>query len=174
MKSIFKIVLVFSVVLLSGCSSKVEEKPTVEINSGVIAPNIVVGKPIKSVTLKDQFDKTGTIKPDTKKIIFVFAKSTGHLVKEYLNTKPNDYLTKKHTVFIADVSGMPSMILKYMALPDLKKHKYSIYLIRDEKISEGFKNSKYKDYIMVVTLSNGTVKGARFVTTAKELQSAIE
>ena len=158
----------------SGCGNKVEEKPVVEIKEGRVAPAVEIGKPFLSGTLKDQFGKEGRVTDDTEKVIMVFAKSTGHLVKEFLNTKPNDYLDKEHIVFIADVSGMPSMILKYAALPDLQKHKYSIFLIRDEKISKKFRNDKYKDYIMVIDLDDGRVEEVEFVTTAKDLEEAID
>ena len=163
-----------SALLMSGCNNKVAEKPLIEVKKGKVAPAIEVGKPFESGTLKDQFGKEGSVTPDTEKVIIVFGKATGHLVKEYLNTKPNDFPAKEHVVFIADVSGMPSMILKYVALPDLQKHKYPIYLILDEKISEEFKNEKYKDYIMVVDLNHAIVEKVDFVTTDKDLESAID
>ncbi|BDY12037.1 hypothetical protein [Hydrogenimonas cancrithermarum] len=163
-----------SALLMSGCNNKVEEKPLIEVKEGRVAPAIEVGKPFESGTLKDQFGKEGSVTPDTEKVIIVFGKATGHLVKEYLNTKPNDFLAKEHVVFIADVSGMPSMILKYVALPDLQKHKYPIYLILDEKISEKFRNEKYKDYIMVVDLDHAIVEKVDFVTSDKDLENAID
>ncbi|WP_201353150.1 hypothetical protein [Hydrogenimonas urashimensis] len=160
--------------LIAGCSNKVEEKPVVEIKKGKVAPAIEIGKPFVSGTLKDQFGKKGQVTGETKKVIIVFGKATGHLVKEYLNTKPDDYLDKKRVVFIADVSGMPSMILKYVALPDLQKHRYSIFLIRDKKASEKFRNEKYRDYIMVIDLDDGLIEDVEFVTTPKDLEEAID
>ncbi|NPA29010.1 MAG: hypothetical protein GXO33_02365 [Epsilonproteobacteria bacterium] len=169
------IALLTGVLLFAGCSNKVEEKPVVKIEKGNIAPAIVVGKPFPKETLTDQFGKKGGVTDDTKKVILVFGKATGHLVKEFLNTKPADYLAVKHTVFIADVSGMPSLILKYVALPDLQKHRYPIYLITDKGASKSYKNDRYADFIMVVDLDdNGIVEKAEFVTTAKDLEKAID
>jgi len=163
-----------SVLVISGCSSKVEEKPVVEVEKGSVAPAIEIGKKFEPGILKDQFDKEGTVDKSSKKVIMVFAKSTGHLVKEFLNTKPENYLNEHKVIFIADVSKMPSMIFKYAALPDLQKHKYPIYLILDESISQKFKNDKYKDYVMVIDLDNSVVKEVEFVTTAKDLEEAID
>jgi len=174
MKTKLMAALFGAVLLFGGCSNKVEEKPVVEIEEGVVAPAIEIGKPFVSGTLKDQFGKEGSVTNETEKVIMVFGKATGHLVKEYLNTKPDDYLDRKHVVFIADVSGMPSMILKYIALPDLQKHKYSIFLIREKEASKKFRNDKYKDYIMVIDLDDGRVEKVEFVTTAKDLEEAID
>lgn len=174
MKTKIAAALFGTLLFIGGCSNKVEEKPVIEIKEGRVAPAVEVGKPFVSGTLKDQFDREGQVTEDTEKVIMVFSKSTGHLVKEFLNTKPNDYLDKEHVVFIADVSGMPSMILKYVALPDLQKHKYSIFLIRDAKESKKFRNDKYKEYIMVVDLDDGRIEEVKFVTTAKDLEEAID
>ncbi|SFP25078.1 hypothetical protein [Hydrogenimonas thermophila] len=163
-----------SVLTISGCSNKVEEKPVVKVEKGTIAPAIEIGKKFEPGTLKDQFGKEGTVDENSEKVIMVFAKSTGHLVKEFLNTKPENYLEEHHVIFIADVSKMPSMIFKYAALPDLQKHKYPIYLILDESVSQKFKNDKYKNYVMVIDLDHSVVKEVEFVTTAKDLEEAID
>jgi len=44
---------------------------------------INVGSTIE-FTLPDQFNKSHSLTNDTKRVIFVFAKSTGHTVREYL------------------------------------------------------------------------------------------
>ncbi|WP_457597335.1 hypothetical protein [Hydrogenimonas sp.] len=163
-----------AILLFAGCSNKVEEKPVQTVTSGKVAPAIEIGKPFDSGLLKDQFGHEGRVTPDTDKVILVFAKSTGHLVKEFLNKKPADYLAKEHVVFIADVSGMPGIIFKTMALPDLKKHDYAIYLITDESKAEKFKPKGHEDQIMVVDLDDGDVEKVLFVTTEKDLQEAIE
>ena len=163
-----------AILLFGGCGNKVEEKPVVEIEKGKVAPAIEIGKPFVSGTLKDQFDREGSVTPDTEKVIVVFTKATGHLVKEFLNKKPQNYLAEKHVVFIADVSGMPSMIFKYAALPDLQKHKYPIYLILEKENSKKFRNDKYKEYIMIVDLDDGMVEEVEFVTTEKDLEEAID
>jgi len=168
------VVAIFTLTLaISGCSNKVEERPLVKVENGVIAPAIEAGKKFQIGTLKDQFDRTGNIDEDAKKVIMVFAKSTGHLVKDFLNTKPKSYLDERKVIFIADVSKMPSMIFEYVALPDLQKYKYPIYLILDESISKKFRNDRYKDYVMIIDLDKSIIKKVRFVTTTKDLEKII-
>ena len=173
-KSILFASLTAAVLLATGCNKKVEEKPVESVKNGQVAPAVRIGQPFDSGELTDQFDRKGRVTPDTEKVMMVFGKATGHLVKTYLNEKPADYLAKEHVVFIADVSGMPSVILKYMALPDLQKHKYPIYLITDEKKAEKFKPQGHEDQIMVIDLDHGVVEEVSFVTTEKDLEEAID
>ena len=173
-KNILTATVLAAMLTLSGCGNKEvtpHEKVTVE--KGEIAPGIVIGKELK-VELNDQFDKPHTIKEDTKKVIFVFTKATGHLVKAYFNTKPVDFMEKNHIQFVADVSPMPKVILEYIALKDLKKHKYPIMLIRDEKIAPNYKNDANSEAIMIVNLNKQKVTGVKFVSNIEDFKSEIE
>jgi uncharacterized protein YxeA len=122
-----------------------------------------------SFTLPDQFDKAHSLTDDTKKLILVFAKATGHTVKEFLKTKSSDYLSKKNALFIADISPMPTVIRNTFALPDFKKSNYSVLLIYDKEIAKQLKNEANADKIAIATIENGVVKNIKFVTTAKEI-----
>ena len=54
----------------------------------------------------DQFNNIHKVSSNTKKMIFAFTKSTGHMIKEFLTNKNDDYLTSKNIMYIADVSSM--------------------------------------------------------------------
>lgn len=163
-----------AVFLFGGCSNKVEERATVTVSEGKVAPAVDIGREFGAEKLTDQFGKEGEISGDTKKVIMAFSKATGHLVKEFLATQPKDYLASHNAVFIADVSGMPKVIYEYMALPGLQKNEFSIYLLTDEKDAEKFKNEKYADYVMVVDLDNRMVEKVEFVTTVDELKKSLD
>ena len=173
-KNIVTIVLMAVMFLFTACSKEVKPHEKVTIETGEVAPKIIIGDKIGELKLNDQFDKPHTIKEDTKKVIFVFTKATGHLVKAYFNTKDVDFLEKNHIQFVADVSPMPKVILEYIALKDLKKHKYPIMLIRDEKIAPNFKNSTNDEAIMVVNLDKLKVTSVKFVSNIDDFKSEIE
>ena len=120
-------------------------------------------------TLPDQFDKPHSLTNDTQKLILVFAKATGHTIKEFLKTQNSDYLSKKNALFIADISPMPTVIRNTFALPDFKKSNYSVLLIYDEKIAKQLKNESKADKIAIATIEKGVVKDVKFVTTAEEV-----
>jgi hypothetical protein len=126
-----------------------------------------------SFTLPDQFDKAVTLTPQTKKIIFVFAKATGHTVKAFLEKQDKDYLPSRDTIFVADVSGMPTIIRNTFALPDFRKSPYSVALIYDKTIASAYKNKKDVDKITIITLTNGVVTDLQTLRTENELKAAL-
>lgn len=126
-----------------------------------------------SFTLPDQFDKAVTLTPDTKKIIFVFAKTTGHTVREFLKKQDKNYLPSRHTLFVADVSGMPTVIRNTFALPDFRKSPYSVLLIYDKAIAKNYKNTEDADKITIVTLDNKTITKVQTVTSEEALKKAL-
>jgi len=126
-----------------------------------------------SFTLPDQFDKPVTLTPQTKKVIFVFAKATGHTVKEFLKKQNKEYLPLRDTLFVADISGMPTVIRNTFALPDFRKSAYSVALIYDKAIASSYKNEKDADKISIVTLNNGTVTALQTVKTEDELKAVL-
>jgi len=126
-----------------------------------------------SFTLPDQFDKAHTLTAQTKKVIFVFAKATGHTVREFLKKQDKSYLPKLNTLFVADISGMPAVIRNTFALPDFKKSAYSVLLIYDKKIAKIYKDESKADKISVISLKNGVIENIKYVDTEEELKVAL-
>ncbi len=124
-------------------------------------------------TLPDQFDKAHSLSTDTKKVVFVFAKATGHTVKAFLKTQDKNYLSKRNAIFVADISPMPTVIRNTFALPDLKKSDYSVLLIYDKEIAKTFKNEAQADKIAIVTLNNKIVEAVKYITTEAELKAEL-
>ena len=124
-------------------------------------------------TLPDQFDKAQSLTADTKKVVFVFAKATGHTVKEFLKQQDKNYLTQRNTLFVADISPMPTIIRNTFALPDLKKSAYSVLLVYDGAIAKQFKNETQAEKIALVTLNNGTVETVKYISTDAELKAEL-
>ena len=138
-----------------------------------VSNGLNVGSTI-SFTLPDQFDKAHTLTDDTKILILVFAKATGHTVKEFLKKQDSNYLPKRDALFIADISPMPTIIRNTFALPDFKKSNYSVLLIYDKAIAKQLKNEKEADKIAVVSLENGVVKATKYISSEEELKAILK
>lgn len=71
------------------------------------------------------------------------------------------FLKNNKAVFIANISGMPSIITKLFALPKMRKYDHEILLIYDEDdkrfISKEEKSTLY-------TLKDGVIKSIDFIT----------
>ena len=132
-----------------------------------------VGSEFENFKIKNQFDKEYSITPKTKKVIFVFSKANGHIVKDYLSSKEPDFLEKKDTLFVADVSAMPSFIA-WFVLPGLKDNKYSIIVLKDDDISKKYKNETNQDKITVVYLDNKKITDVKYFSSKEELENDLK
>jgi hypothetical protein len=122
----------------------------------------------------DQFDKIHSVTSQTKQMIFVFKKASGHSLKEFLASKPNDYLTSKNIMNIADVSAMPT-IIQWFALPSLKDYAFPIIVLNDDKVSNKFKkDEKNIEKIIEVVLKNKIVSDVKYFDDVKELEKYLD
>jgi len=172
LKNIISTLVITIVLMISGCGEKKVENPNIQ-NINSLTKDVTVGKIFKNITLKDQFDKEVSLSNKTKKVIFVFKKASGHTARGLLDSKPDDYLLNKDVAFIADISGMPSIIASMFAIPDFQKHKYPVMLIKDEKISEKYRSEKYEDYIAIISLNNFKITKITLVSTQKQLEKVL-
>ena len=154
--------------LIKGKDNYDATKYSANVSNGLNAGSTI------SFTLPDQFDKAHTLKTDTKTLVMVFAKATGHTVKGYLKKQDSDYLAKRDALFVADISPMPTVIRNTFALPDLKKSTYSVLLIYDKNIAKQLKNEKGANKIAVVTLENGVVKATKYIDSEEELKTLLK
>ena len=148
-----------------GCSSKSDEQT---LNA---TPKLVVGKSLSALKLDDQNEKPHTISKETKILFFSFAKPTGHICNAFLESKPANFLQEHHAVYVADVSPAPSLIKKLFILPDLKKLKFPILLINDDKLSAEYSKGMNKDTIIAVHLDNEKIVSIENLADAKALEA---
>ena len=124
------------------------------------------------LSLKDQFDKTQNIDQSTKIVIFAHDVDGNDIVEEALASYDADKLTAMNTVFLADISGMPSLIGKLFALPAMRKRAYPIMLDREGKLVEGFKVKE--EQVTVMFLDNLAITDSKLVKTGSELRTLLE
>ncbi len=125
------------------------------------ANSFEVNQNIGSFSLVNQFDEKQTVDSNIQTILVSFEKDTSADVNEFLKEKDKNFLRANNAVFIADISGMPSIITKLFALPKMKKYNYSVLLIYDEEdkrfVSQEEKLTLYK-------LENGVIRSISYVT----------
>ena len=83
---------------------------------GLFAQDLKEGSPLKTMAIKDQFEKNIAITTQTKQILLAFSKEQGEKVKVFLETNPN-YLAENNAVYLMDVSTVPGMVMSMFMLP---------------------------------------------------------
>lgn len=107
-----------------------------------------------------------------KLIVVAFEKDTGALVNDYLNTKPPLYMPRNRSIFIADISKMPTIITTTFALPKMRKYNHLVYLHYNEKFSK-FVPMK-ESQLTLLHVEDSKIKNISFISTVDELKAAIE
>ncbi|MGB5919806.1 hypothetical protein [Arcobacter sp.] len=125
------------------------------------ANSFEVNQNIGTFSLPNQFDEKQSIDSSITTILVSFEKETGKDVNQFLASKNKDFLKNHHAVFIANISGMPSIITRMFALPKMRDYKHSVLLIYEDEdkrfVSKDEKTTVYK-------LENGVIKSISFIT----------
>ena len=127
-----------------------------------------------NLTLPDQFDKSHTIGPEITTLLLAFSKTSGGLVREYLDQKSSDLLTSHNTTFIADISPYPVVLRNTFALPLLRKSSYPVLLIYETAISDALQNPNQTDKVTVARLRAGVVQSVRYIDSNAQLDEVFE
>lgn len=126
---------------------------------GLFADTLQEGATIQAPIIKDQFEKTVNITPQTKQIIIAYTKDQGDVVKTFLEANPN-YLTENKALYFMDATAVPSMVMSLFMMPKFKKYSYAIGLLENEKDVAYF--PKKEDQLTIITLNNLTVTAIAF------------
>ncbi|WP_368029958.1 hypothetical protein [Arcobacter sp. s6] len=144
---------------------------TIFLGLSAFANSLTVGSNLPTLTIKDQFEKEFTIDSKIKTVIFSATKEESNTIKEFLASKDKDYLTNNNIAYVADITGMPSLISKWVAIPKMKDYAFSILLI-DEDNKALF--PVQEDKISIITLENSKITSIKFIKTADELAATFK
>lgn len=126
---------------------------------GLFAQDIKEGSSMQTMVFNDQFEKNASITAQTKQIVIAFSKVQGESVKVFLEANPN-YLATNNTLYLMDVTTVPSMVMSMFMLPKFKKYSYTVGLIENKKDLAYF--PKKENLITVITLDNLNVTSIVF------------
>ena len=137
----------------------------------VNAGTLKIDDKISTFSLVNQFDKIHTITSEISIIIVTFQKETTNLVNDFLSSKNSDFLDKNNTIFINNISSIPSIVVKMFTIPKMRDYKYDILLIYNEN------NKKFieeENKITVYFIQNGYIKDIKFISSIYELEGVFK
>ncbi|MFA5720698.1 MAG: hypothetical protein WC920_00310 [Aliarcobacter sp.] len=140
---------------------------------GLNAASLSIDSSIVDIKIKDQFDKVHTLNSDVKTILFASDKGTSDMLRDYLLplSEKENILEKNGAVYVADISGMPSLISKFIALPKMKKYPFSILLL-DDSNKDNFVKEDGK--IIVYSVVDGKITNIEKISSKEELANIIK
>jgi len=131
---------------------------------------IGIGDLLPTLNLKDQNDKSCQISGDTHRLLLVADNGGTAIATQLIESHDPEWLARSQQVFLADIHKMPSVIARFVAIPQLRNKAYPILLGKEESELQMF--PRRKDCVTVITTKDGKVSDLMFACNREELQAA--
>ena len=135
-----------------------------------LATSYVAGDAISPISLQDQNDKAVSVTEQTKVVLFSRSMKGGDIIKETLTPLTGDKFPA-HLVYVADISGMPSLIAKFVAVPQMQELPFAIGLDREGQISRLLPDTK--DMATMILLDNLNIQDIAYFDSSEALGQAL-
>lgn len=129
----------------------------------------VVGDAFIAFSTVDQHDKPYAYEGGVRRIVVSFEMGTGKAANSYLEQQPAGFITQRHTLFLANIHGMPGIARKF-ALPKMRKYPHRILLADAEHFLDRYPQKD--DHLTVLLLDDKGLVTAVFFVGKKEAARA--
>lgn len=123
-------------------------------------------------TLLDQYDQPYTLNEQAQTLLVARSMDAAKLLKSALEDKPKGFLEARHTVFVADIQKMPSIIATMFAIPKMRDYSYRVLLDRESRVVPQYPGDE--DKVLWLQLRDGKVVDQQQFGDAQALRSALE
>lgn len=135
------------------------------------AASYVAGDAINSISLLDQHDKVINITDETRVVLFSRSMKGGDIIKETLQPLSESQFPA-HLVYVADISGMPSLIAKFVAIPQMQELPFAIGLDREGEVSHLLPDTK--DMATMILLDKRNILDIAYFDSSEALGQALK
>lgn len=154
--------------VLSGAAGRLLVALSVAMPLGSVAAPLDAGAPAPAIALRDQHDKPVVVDRHTAYLIFAAERSVSDWVNKTLAVQTAGTLERIHAVYVADISGMPTLITNTFALPKWQQLPFPIGLARSA--TQVADIPRQAGHATVVALKDGTVLQWQFAADAAQLR----
>lgn len=132
------------------------------------AAELQVGDTTPALSLNDQYDKARTTLSARRFLLFSADKDGSNLADEVLDRQTGETLEPAGIVYVADISGMPSMVTKMFAMPKLRKRPYPVLLGRTAEDTRTLPRQAGR--VTVIEMDGGSVTAIEFMGDANAVR----
>jgi hypothetical protein len=130
-----------------------------------------VGDQVRPFALDDQHGRRVEVGAAVRALVVTRDMGGGDVVKEALADADQGFLDARHAVYVADISRMPALISRMIALPRMRKRRYRVLVDADGAVAREFPAVEGKP--TVVALDRLRVTAVTHPATAAELRAAL-
>lgn len=135
----------------------------------LISLSMAHAQTLASVDFKDQWDKANPLTETTQWVIFSSHREGGQWVKESLNNLKLLNLSEKNILYVSDISGMPSLISRFIAVPKMRDYPFQMALARESELLEVW--PKKEDEVAVMHLDKLDVTSVEYLKDQASLEA---
>ncbi|MEE8312780.1 MAG: FAD/FMN-containing dehydrogenase [Myxococcota bacterium] len=140
--------------------------------AAVGAQTLAVGSRIEGFSLRDQHGQAHEVRADTRAILFIRGMKAGGVGKAALEDSQGGLLAQAGAVYIADVSPMPALIRRVIAIPRMRRRGYPILLDRDGSQTASFPS--VEDSATLLVLDRLRIQQVLHLDSPAEIKAALE
>lgn len=129
------------------------------------------GELVAPITLQDQFEQEVVVDANTQVLLFSRGMKGGDIINEALEHKIEQAQTTDGLVYVADISGMPSLIARFVAIPKMKDLPFSMALDREGEATSMLPAEK--DMASLIKLDNLTIISVETFDSSESLLKAL-
>lgn len=138
---------------------------------GALAAPLTAGSSFPPLSLEDQHGKAVHAPAAARVIIFAADKAASDLANEVLGNEKPGALERLQAVYLADISGMPSLVTKMFALPAMRALNFPIGLAREAAVLADL--PRQKGAVTVIRLADGKVQGIDHAKDTAQLKQLL-
>ncbi|GEC94103.1 MAG: hypothetical protein PHW25_02655 [Zoogloea sp.] len=138
---------------------------------GALAAPLIAGSSLPPLSLEDQHGKAVSVPAGTRVIVFAADKAASDLANEVLGNEKPGVLERLQAVYVADISGMPSLVTKMFALPAMRALPFPIGLARESAVLADL--PRQKAAVTVIRLADGKVQGMDHAKDTAQLKQML-
>lgn len=145
---------------------------TMLVSPMIQASEYAVGDTLKPISLQDQHEAAMVLDTSAKYLLFGRSMKGGEIIKTALEGRDNQALQQASIFYLADISGMPSLIAKFVAIPQMRDLSFSIALDKEGEISKLLPAAK--DAASLISLDQLTITKLQYFDDAEALKQALK
>ncbi|MCL1143735.1 hypothetical protein [Shewanella gaetbuli] len=126
------------------------------------------GDTLAPITLQDQFDKPLVVDGETKVLLFSSDMDGGEVIQAAFDEVAESD-RPANLAYVADISGMPSLIAKFVAIPKMKDYSFVLGLDKEGDVSALLPTKE--NQATIIKLDNLTIKSITYAEDAQSLMT---
>ncbi|MGL4474050.1 MAG: hypothetical protein ACRCT7_06275 [Shewanella sp.] len=141
------------------------------VSQWAMAAELSQGSTVVATSLLDQHEQVQQISSESRYVLFSRGMKGGELIQAAFEQSP-EIAKSNQVLYVADISGMPGLIAKFVAIPRMQELAYTVALDREGQQTTDFPAEK--DKATIITLNNLVVTDIQFVDSSDAIVQSVK